>query len=104
MLYLISKEPHSAKELAEETGLYYLTVINHLRPLYQRKLIHIAGWEQDSQNRFSIRLFKFGPGKDAVPPRLSKPEKDKKRRDRKRLAKLLNLTRESAQNLTLNLN
>ena len=79
--------PSTAQDLASHTGMHVLTVQRTLRPLYRRGLVHISGWEKDSQGRWVVRVFKFGPGKDAKRP----PPKTKAQRVRETRARAASL-------------
>jgi len=61
----------NCKELAEETGLHYVTVLQYARELYLAKAAHISGWEKDALGRDNIKLYKIGAGKDAKRHRIS---------------------------------
>ena len=69
-------------ELAEETGLHYLTVALYTRELYQAKQIHIARWENDTLGRSAVKIYKLGPGKDAPRRVLTPAQRQQTRRDR----------------------
>ena len=55
----------NCKELAEETGLHYVTVLQYARELYLAKAAHISCWEKDSLGRDNIKIYKIGKGRDA---------------------------------------
>lgn len=55
----------SMRELAEATGLHYMTVQAYIAALHKEGVVHIAAWEQDSIKRHSIRIYMLGEGKDA---------------------------------------
>lgn len=55
----------TCQELAEETGLHYVTVLQYTRELHAAGAAHICCWEKDSRNRDSIKVYKIGEGKDA---------------------------------------
>ena len=56
---------YSCTELAEITGLHYITVLEYARELHRAKAAHICGWEKDSRGRDVIKIYKIGRGKDA---------------------------------------
>lgn len=55
----------TCQELAEYTGLHYVTVLQYTRELYAAGAAHICLWEKDCLGRDCIRVFKIGEGKDA---------------------------------------
>ena len=59
----------TCQELADDTGLHKLTIYDWTAVLHKQGVIHICMWE--GEGRSSMRIFKFGPGKDA--PRPIKP-------------------------------
>jgi hypothetical protein len=59
----------TCQELANDTGLHKLTIYDWTAVLHKQGIIHICMWE--GEGRSSMRIFKFGPGKDA--PRPIKP-------------------------------
>jgi hypothetical protein len=56
---------YSCAELAEMTGLHYVTVPDYTRELHRAKAAHICGWEKDAKGRDVIKIYKIGRGKDA---------------------------------------
>lgn len=83
----------SCQELAEETGLHYVTVLEYCREMHKVGAVHISAWENDARGRAVVKIFKLGSGPDAR--RLSRKQLAARRaeryRARKRLAAQLNL-------------
>lgn len=79
----------SRAELAEECGFNEETVRRQISALYAIGMVHIKSWAEDDSGRFSLAIFKLGPGKDAEKPK-KKPTKEqfarwrKSRADRKK--------------------
>ena len=69
-------------ELAEETGLHYLTVALYTRALHKVGAIHIADWAPDPLGRMALKVYKLGPGRDAKRRALSPAERSQRRRDK----------------------
>ncbi|MGI9153593.1 MAG: hypothetical protein ACR2IY_06950 [Rubrivivax sp.] len=65
----------SCVELAEETGLHYVTVLQYARELHLAKAAHICRWEKDARGRDAVKIYKLGPGKDAKRERISDAER-----------------------------
>ena len=80
----------SCRELAEDVGLHYVTVLNFCRIAHREKLIHIHMWEKDQRGRDLIKIYKFGPGRDAKRTRKSDAERQATYRAKKQAANLLN--------------
>jgi hypothetical protein len=75
----------SVKELSAASGLSLATVRDYLREFKKRKLVHIAGYDRNSQNSPSITLYQWNPGaKDAKMPKMTPAEKAKLYRKNKR--------------------
>lgn len=56
---------YTCQELAEHTGLHYVTVLHYTREMHAAGAAHICCWEKDSYGRDSIKVYKIGEGKDA---------------------------------------
>lgn len=55
----------SCRELADESGLHYVTVLAYTKYLHREGAAHIAEYREDSQGRDAIKIYKIGVGKDA---------------------------------------
>lgn len=55
----------SCRELADESGLHYVTVLAYTKYLHREGATHIAEYREDSQGRDAIKIYKIGVGKDA---------------------------------------
>ena len=66
MCRLLMDGTRTCYELAEDTGLHVLTIYDWTREMHRQGIIHICMWE--GEGRSSTRIFKFGPGEDAVRP------------------------------------
>ena len=65
LIKLLSNGTMSMREMAEETGLHYMTVQGYIAALHKEKMVHIIAWEKDAINRNSIRIYMLGEGVDA---------------------------------------
>ena len=52
-------------EVADHTGLHYVTVRRYVKALHREKALHIDAWDKDSWGRDAIKIYAFGPGSDA---------------------------------------
>lgn len=86
LLRLLLDGGYTLAELAEETGLHYLTVCDYTTAMYKEKVIHIAGYAPDSRGRITCRVYKIGEGKDAKRSPLTKAQRQAKCREKRKLA------------------
>ena len=85
MMQLLMDGTYNCKELSEETGLHYVTVLDYCRQLHKHKVIHIAAWEKDSRGRDIKKVYKLGKGRDAKREAMTHAERQKRCRERKKL-------------------
>jgi len=71
-------------ELAEITGLHYVTVLQYTRELHKVGAAHISMWLPDKLGRESIKVYKIGRGFDAKRFRMSQAERQRRYRERQR--------------------
>lgn len=71
---------HSCAELAEISGLHYVTVLHYTRSMHRVGAVHIAAWEKDSRNRDAVKLYKLGRGKDKRREKLTSAERAQRSR------------------------
>ncbi len=62
--YLL-EERHSCIELADLTGLHYVTVLDYTRAMYRAGALHIGAWGIDKRGRATLKIYYVGRGKDA---------------------------------------
>ena len=75
---------YNTAELADQTGLHYVTVLEYVRELYKEGAVHIAAWGKDSRGRLTRPLYKLGPGRDAPKAKLTPAERQARARARRR--------------------
>lgn len=61
----------NCRELADETGLHYVTVLQYTRELHAVGAAHISRFDADAQGRHNIKVYKLGQGKDAKRVRMT---------------------------------
>ena len=83
---------YTAQELAEHTGLHYVTVCIYIREMYLVKACYIAAWDNDSMGRATVKVFAIGR-KDDVPRPASLPRQEISRRYRAKLRRLREIHR-----------
>ena len=81
----------SCTEIAEETGLHYVTVLEYARELHRAGACHIAHWDKDSRGRDVIKIYKIGAGKDAKREKMTKAERAQRYRERKAAVRQINV-------------
>lgn len=87
--YLLDGD-YSCAELAQETGLHYVTVLNYTRALYRAGAIHICRWDADSRGRHLTKIYKIGAGKDAKRFKLTHAERQARVRAKHKAIQLIN--------------
>lgn len=81
----------SCREIAEETGLHYITVLEYTRELHRAGACHIYAWDKDSRGRDMVKIYKIGEGKDAKRGKLSHAERQHRLRAKRRAIAEVNL-------------
>ena len=89
LIRLLMDGDYNCTELAEETGLHYVTVLHYTRELYKVKAIHIARWEPDCRGRHLIKVYKIGTAKDIKRPRMTRAERQQRARAKKKAMQLI---------------
>ena len=84
LIKLLLDGTYSCSELAEETGLHYVTVLEYTRELHRAKAAHISMWEKDGRGRDMIKIYKLGESKDAKRSKLSAAERQQRVRDKRK--------------------
>jgi predicted ArsR family transcriptional regulator len=82
----------NCEELAEETGLHYVTVLQYARELHRAGAAFIHHWEKDTRGRDVIKVYKIGQGKDAKRQRMTAGERQARVRKRKQMMTAINMT------------
>lgn len=91
MICLLLEGVYTCEELAAETGLHYVTVLQYTRELHRAGAAHISGWEKDNRGRDCMKLYKIGPGKDAKRRKVSASERQAKLRARQKMQRQIQM-------------
>lgn len=75
---------YTCEQLAEETGLHYVTVLQYARELHRAKAAHISSWEKDSRGRDVIKVYRIGRGKDAKREKMTAAQRQARARAKKK--------------------
>lgn len=79
----------SLNDLAEDTGLHYLTVAQYCAALHREGVIHICMWEKDSRGRDAIKVYRLGEGRDAKRAKKSGAERQQQTRIKRKHRELM---------------
>lgn len=74
---------YNCQELADITGLHYVTVQQYCRELHRAGAAFINRWEKDTRGRDAVKVYKVGIGKDAKREKLTGAQRQARVRDRK---------------------
>lgn len=91
MIEMMLHGTFSCREIADETGLHYVTVLQYARELYRAGACHIAHWDKDKRGRDITKIYKIGKGQDIKRQRMSKAERTARYREKLRAIKQINL-------------
>jgi hypothetical protein len=83
---------YNCQELAELTGLHYVTVLQYTRELHAAGAAHIASWDKDGRGRDSIKVYKIGPGRDAKRAKMSPAQRTARYRVKQTALDMIGLT------------
>lgn len=75
---------YNCQELAEITGLHYVTVLHYTRELHRAKAAHICQWDKDSRGRDVVKIYRIGRGKDAKREKLTGAQRQARHREKKK--------------------
>lgn len=90
LIKLLLDGTYTCQELADETGLHYVTVLQYTRELHRFKAAHITMWEKDSWGRDAIKVYKLGEGKDARRAKMTPAERQARHRQKKQQIQVIN--------------
>lgn len=79
---------YSCTELAEITGLHYVTVLQYTREMYLAGACHISSWEKDPRGRDITKIYKIGKGRDKLREKLSQVERMQRCRSKQQAIKM----------------
>lgn len=91
LIKLLLEGNYTCMELAEQTGLHYVTVLQYTRELHRVGAAHIAEWEKDSRGRDLAKIYKLGVGKDKKRHKFTQAERQLAYRTKKKQMKVLEL-------------
>jgi hypothetical protein len=59
---------YTCAELAERTGLHYVTVLNYTREMHKAGSAHIVGWRRNKLHHYVLKIYGIGDMPDARKP------------------------------------
>ena len=86
LIRLLLEGTYTCAELAEETGLHYVTVLDYTRELHRARAAFICAWEKDNRGRDATKIYKVGIGKDVARQSMTSAERTARYRAKKRAA------------------
>lgn len=60
---------YTCEELADRTGLHYVTVLRYTREMHRAGAVHICAWRMNSKRLYLKKVYKVGDRQDADKPR-----------------------------------
>lgn len=91
LIKLLLDGSHNCMELAEETGLHYVTVLQYTRELHRVGAAHICMWEKDTRGRDLVKIYKLGKGRDAKREKMTPVERTARYRAKQKNLQLINV-------------
>lgn len=88
LIKLLIQGAYSCKELAEMTGLHYVTVLQYCRELYHAGAVHICMWVKDDRGRDLTKIYKLGEGSDKKRQRIPDNVRQAKYREKLKQQKM----------------
>ena len=96
LVKLLLEGTYTCTELAEMTGLHYVTVLHYTREMHRAGAVHIAAWEKDNRGRDLAKIYKLGEGNDKKRQRKTQAERQIAYRAKKKQIKFMELLKCSA--------
>lgn len=96
LVKLLLDGTYTCTELAEMTGLHYVTVLHYTREMHRAGAVHIAAWEKDNRGRDLAKIYKLGEGNDKKRQRKTQAERQIAYRAKKKQIKFMELLKCSA--------
>lgn len=88
---LMIEGTRTKQELADETGLHYLTVCQYTRELHRAGAAYIIQWEKDSRGRDSMPVLCLGVGRDAKRARMTAAQRQARYRSKTNSIDMINI-------------
>ena len=89
--YMLESE-YTCAELADLTGLHYVTVLRYTRELHRAGAAFISEYRQDARNVHSIKVYSLGTSKDVRRPKMTGAQKAARYRAKRDQLNMLRMT------------
>ena len=83
LIKLLLDGVYTCHELADQTGLHYVTVLHYTRELHFAGAVHICAWQKDGRGRDAVKIYKIGEARDAQRKKMSAAQRQAKSRTKK---------------------
>jgi len=83
---------YTCQELAERTGLHYVTVLTYTREMHKAGAAHIRAWRMNEKRQYVLKVYGIGDMQDARKPRAALTPAQRTQRYRMKNAKTLSST------------
>lgn len=80
---------YNCQELADLTGLHYVTVLEYTRAMHKVGAIHISSWDKDARGRDIIKIYRIGEGVDAKRQRFTPAQRQARTRAKRQQVELM---------------
>ena len=84
LIRLMLRGMYTCRELAEQTGLHYVTVLDYTRELHRAKAAYICAWEPDLRGRYNVKVYKIGTAGDVAKPKLTGAQRSAAYREKRK--------------------
>lgn len=89
LIKLLLEGTYTCKELAEMTGLHYVTVLQYTRELHRAKAAYISAWDKDPRGRDLAKIYKLGEGRDAKRQKITAGDRQRAYRTKLKQMKIM---------------
>jgi hypothetical protein len=83
---------YTCQELAERTGLHYVTVLTYTREMHKAGAAYIRAWRMNEKRQYVLKVYGIGDMQDARKPRAALTPAQRTQRYRMKNAKTLSST------------
>jgi len=80
---------YTCQELAERTGLHYVTVLTYTREMHKAGAAHIRAWRMNEKRQYVLKVYSIGNMQDARKPRAALTPAQRTQRYRMKHAKTI---------------
>jgi len=80
---------YTCEELAERSGLHYVTVLYYTREMHKAGAAHICAWRMNHRKQYVLKVYGIGNRDDARKPRVALTPAQRSQRYRMKNAKTI---------------